>query len=167
MKTAISLFLFIISLGISNISFGQNSDSTTYSLRVIVDGISKAEGTLIVGVANKQQWEANSLKDCNQKIAVTDCTMELKFDNLSAGEYAILAFVKDDVTDQSIKPLEEQTGFSNNLKRPWKGVLNEDGKLILSRPNFDEIKFQIPQKRSVRVVLGNPSKSVEIKDRPK
>ena len=166
MKKIITLLTLLIYLGICNNMFGQNSDSTTYSLRVIVDGIIKKEGTLVVGVANEQQWNSNSLKECNQKVAVTDCTMELNFDNLKAGEYAIIAFVKDDINDQRIRPLEEQTGFSQNIKRPWKGVINDDGKLILSNPNFEEVKFRIPQKRYMRIVLGNPSKSVEIKERP-
>ncbi len=168
MRIVISWLLFLITLGNSDIILGQESDSATYSLRVIVDGIIKTEGTLVVGVVNQQQWEASNLKECNQKVAITDCTMELNFDNLKAGEYAILAFVKENINDQIIlRPLEEQTGFSQNIKRPWKGEINEDGKLIISRPNFDDIKFKIPQKRSIRVMLGNPSKSVEIKDLPK
>lgn len=143
----------------------QESDSTAYSLRVIVEGISKTEGTLIVGVADKENFEKGNIRERNQKVPVTGQNMELNFDNLKAGEYAILVVVKEEILDSlkaQINPFEEQTGFSRNIERPWKARLDDNGKVCLSIPKFDDIKFLIPRKRTMRIMLGNPSKSVEI-----
>lgn len=142
---------------------GQESDSTFHTLRVIVDGISKTEGTLVVGVVDQAHYEKNDMKGFNQKVPVTSQTMELTFDSLQAGEYAIIALVKEDINDNiNISPMEEQSGFSQNIKRPWKGRLDLEGKLHLSLPTFDQVKFLIPQKRTMHIVLSNPSKSVEL-----
>lgn len=141
---------------------GQESDSTFHTLRVIVDGISKTEGTLIVGVVDQAHYEKNDMKGFNQKVPVTSQTMELTFDSLQAGEYAIMALVKEDLNNLSINPMEEQSGFSQNVKRPWKMRITKDGKTQFSIPSFDQVKFLIPQKRTMHIVLGNPSKSVEL-----
>ena len=148
-----------------NLVYAQDIETTTYSLRVIVEGITKPEGTLIVGLADKQNFERGNIRSCNQKVPVTNQTMELNFDNLKAGTYAILVVVKEEKLDSlqaQINPFEEQTGFSQNIKRPWKAKIEENGKVKLSFPNFDNVKFQIPQKRTMRILLGNPSKSVQI-----
>lgn len=147
--------------------YGQEADSTLYRLRVIVDGISKKEGNLIVGVVNRRQWEERSLKECRQIVPITDQTMEVKFDSLRAGDYAIMVIVKEDVNSQNVTPMEEQTGFSQNPKKPWKGVIHEDGTVSMSAPEFEQIMFQIPQKKTMRIVLGNPAKSVELKEQTK
>ncbi len=161
-QTLLFLFCLLVSWCPGIRLLGQESDSTFHSLRVIVDGISKTEGTLIVGVVDQAHYEKNDMKGFNQKVPVTSQTMELTFDSLQAGEYAIIALVKEDINDPSIHPMEEQTGFSQNIKRPWKGRLDKDGKLLLSLPTFDQVKFLIPQKRTMHIVLGNPSKSVEL-----
>lgn len=156
------LFFLIICF---NYAHAQNEDSITFSLRVVVEGISKPEGTLIVGVADKQNFERGNIRGCNQKVPVTNQTMEINFNNLKSGEYAILVVVKEEKLDSlkaQINPFEEQTGFSQNIRRPWKAKIEENGKVILSFPDFDTVKFQIPQKRTMRILLGNPSKSVQI-----
>lgn len=158
----LSLLCLLVSWGTCNALLGQEADSTFHTLRVIVDGISKTEGTLVVGVVDQAHYEKNDMKGFNQKVPVTSQTMELTFDSLQAGEYAIIALVKEDNNDPSIHPMEEQSGFSQNVKRPWKIRLDPDGKAHLSKPTFDQVKFLIPQKRTMHIVLGNPSKSVEL-----
>ncbi|MBQ7238625.1 MAG: DUF2141 domain-containing protein [Bacteroidales bacterium] len=162
-QTLLFLFCLLVSWYPGNRLLGQEADSTFHTLRVIVDGISKTEGTLVVGVVDQAHYEKNDMKGFNQKVPVTSQTMELTFDSLQAGEYAIMALVKEDINNNiNIHPMEEQSGFSQNVKRPWKIRLDPDGKAHLSKPTFDQVKFQIPQKRTMHIVLGNPSKSVEL-----
>lgn len=158
----LSLLCLLVSWCPGNRLLGQEADSTFHSLRVVVDGISKTEGTLVVGVVDQAHYEKNDMKGFNQKVPVTSQTMELTFDSLQAGEYAIMALVKEDINNININPMEEQSGFSQNIKRPWKIRLDQDGKAHLSKPTFDQVKFLIPQKRTMHIVLGNPSKSVEL-----
>ena len=169
MKSKLFLILscFVLTLIAGNKVFAQEQeiDSATYSLRVIVEGINATEGTLVVGVADKQNYDDHNFRACNQKVPITSQTMELNFENLRAGEYAIFVVVKEEKLDSlkaDINPMEEQTGFSQNIKRPWKVQIDENGKALLYSPQFKDICFFIPQKRTMRIMLGNPSKSVEL-----
>ena len=83
-QTLFFLFCLLLSLCPGNRLLGQEADSTFHSLRVIVDGISKTEGTLVVGVVDQAHYEKNDMKGFNQKVPVTSQTMELTFDSLQA-----------------------------------------------------------------------------------
>ncbi len=146
------LFLIMIS---SFASFSQKQtkkrpplEKGTITLTVVVEGITKQEGTLLINIFNTAEnfpRRKGTIKRAS--VGVDTTTITQTFKNLPEGDYAIMTMhdVNSDkkMNKNAIGFPDEPYGFSNNIKPTF------------SIPSFDEAKFTLKGDQKITIELIN------------
>lgn len=107
------------------------------TLTVRVENAEIGRGHLMVGVFNDENNFPNSYYR-GKRIAVTDTVMEISFDNLSFGQYAVSVFQDRSGSGRLSTGIfgipTERFGFSNDIRRPnFQGALFDfDNDMIIT-----------------------------------
>lgn len=111
------------------------SPTMAADLRLSVQGIEAAQGTLRIAVyASEADFRENMLRSL--ALPAAPGTMSATFEDLSAGEYAVMLY--QDLNDNE----EIDTNLLGIPKEPWGGSLN--GTQVLGPPDWADVKFSLP-----------------------
>ena len=144
------LILLLSTLGYSHIEAEESivKNQETFELKVIITDVRAQSGLVLLGIYNKPE---NYLKSGNEysftihKAKVIDNQIEIIFKDIPKGTYAI-SLCHDVNADHKCNsnflgiPVEPY-GFSNGYNRR------------LSKPSFNDCKFEVTQNRTVKVQL--------------
>lgn len=134
------IVVLIVLLNMSDMSFGQDNPELT----VIVPNIKSIKGTMKVCLVSSK---SDFLKKCfrEQHVGVTESQMNIIFEDLPQGEYAVSIFHdrnNDEKLNTNIVGIpKEPYGFSNNPM------------VIFGPPNYRRCVFEVNGNKTIKVEL--------------
>lgn len=134
--------LFIIAVLLGVVCSSQLNAQNT--LKVTITGVKKTTGTVLVSLFDSPATFMKKSLD-NKNVAVKGDTVEVIFNDLPAGEYAVTLFHDENDngkmdTGQYGIPIEAY-GFSNNAKATY------------GPPRYDACKFEVKEDTSIAIQL--------------
>jgi len=104
---------------------------------------SKKGGDICVAIFNKSSFLKTGKELVKLTRQVTSSKLDFEFDNLSAGEYAFVAY-QDIDRNKNMK-----TNFIGYPKEPW-GISNNP-RILFGPPSFDESKIKVVANQTATV----------------
>ena len=113
----------------------SNAYAEEYSLSVHVKGIKNNQGNIYVELYNDAKaFRKSALALSIKKIAAQSGTIDLKFDGLATGHYAILAYHDEDGNGS----LNKRFGMI-----PTEGYALSNDPSVIGPPSFEECEFEV------------------------